>query len=186
MPSLVVFNQVSLDGYIADVNGDMSWAHKQDEEWNDYVAGNARGDSRLLFGRTTYDMMAGWWPTPQALAAMPAVAERMNSLPKVVFSRTLSAATWNNTRLVKSDLAAEVRRLKREPGPDMALMGSGTIVAQLAQEGLVDQFLVVVNPIVLGAGKSMFGGVSKPLKLKQTGTRAFANGNVLLQYQPIG
>jgi len=185
MPALMVFNQVSLDGYIADVNGDMSWAHKQDAEWNEFVAGNAGGESRMLFGRLTYEMMAGWWPTPQALAAMPAVAERMNSLPKVVFSRTLSSATWNNTRLVKNDLAGEVRRLKREPGPDMLIMGSASIVAPLAQQGLIDRFMVVVNPTVLDAGKSMFAGVEKPLQLKRTGTRAFANGNVLLEYQPV-
>jgi len=185
MPSLVVFNQVSLDGFIADANGDMSWAHKQDTEWNDFVAGNASGESRMLFGRFTYEMMAGWWPTPQARAAMPAVAERMNSSPKVVFSRSLKAATWNNTRLVATDMAGEVRRLKREAGPDMVIMGSGSIVAQLADEGLVDQFMIVVNPVVLGGGKPMFSAASKRLSFKQTGTRAFGNGNVLLNYQPM-
>jgi len=185
MPSLLVFNQVSLDGFIADAKGDMSWAHKQDAEWNEFVAGNASGESRMLFGRLTYEMMAGWWPTPQAMAAMPVVAERMNSSPKVVFSRSLNAAAWHNTRLVASDLAGEVRRLKREPGPDMVIMGSGSIVAQLADEGLVDQFMIVVNPMVLGGGKSMFSGVTKRLSLRQTGTRAFANGNVLLNYQPV-
>jgi len=185
MPTLIVFNMVSLDGYFADLNGDMSWAHRQDPEWNTFVAGNASGDSRLLFGRTTYEMMASFWPTPQALTVMPGVAERMNSLPKVVFSRSLKKATWNNTRLLKGELADEVRRLKREPGPDMAIMGSGTIVAQLTQEGLIDEYQVVVSPTVLGSGKSMFAGVTRRPHLKQTRTRTFGNGNVLLCYEPV-
>ena len=186
MPSLMVFNMVSLDGYFADLNGEMSWAHKQDPEWHAFVAGNAQGDARLLFGRTTYEMMASFWPTPQALTVMPGVAERMNSLPKVVFSRTLDKASWNNTRLLKGDLASEVRRLKADSGPDMVIMGSGTIIAQLAQEGLIDEFQVVVSPIVLGSGKSMFAGVTRRLPLKQTRTRTFANGNVLVCYEPAG
>jgi len=184
MPRLVVFNQVTLDGYFADPKGDMSWAHKQDAEWNAFVADNAHGDSALLFGRITYDMMASFWPTVQATQTMPMVAERMNDLPKVVFSRTLKQASWKNTTLVKDDLATAVRRLKDGPGPDMVILGSGTIVSQLAQEGLIDHFQIVVNPIVLGHGKSMFDGVKEKLALRLTGTRRFGNGNVLLDYEP--
>jgi len=184
MRQLSVFNSVSLDGYFTDLHGDMSWAHQQDPEWNAFVADNASGESELLFGRVTYELMAGFWPTPQALAVMPAVAERMNRLPKVVFSRTLAAASWRNTRLMKGDLVAAVRTLKREPGPDLTILGSGTIVSQLAPEGLVDAFQIVVQPIVLGSGKSMFSGVTKRLVLKRTGTRTFANGSVLMNYAP--
>ena len=89
MRKLVVFNQVTLDGYIADINGDMSWAHKQDAEWNTFVQENARGGGELLFGRITYELMTSYWPTPYAMRNDPIVAERMNNLPKVVFSRTL-------------------------------------------------------------------------------------------------
>src|SRR6185436_14316020 len=108
MRKIVVFNQVTLDGYFSDENGDMSWAHKQDPEWNAFVADNAKGESELLFGRITYELMASFWPTPQALESFPAVAKQMNSLPKVVFSRTMETASWNNTRLVKDNLAGEV------------------------------------------------------------------------------
>src|SRR6266446_5336819 len=138
MRRLIAFEQVSLDGYFVDANGDMSWAHKQDPEWNAFVAGNASGDGALLFGRVTYEMMASFWPTPAALERAPGVAEGMNELPKVVFSRTLDKATWKNTTLVKGELAAEVRRMKKESGPDMAILGSGRIVSQLAQAGLID------------------------------------------------
>ena len=184
MRRIAVFNQVTLDGYIADLNGDMSWAHKQDAEWNAFVAGNAEGEAAMLFGRITYQMMASWWPTPQAMKSMPVVAEGMNNAPKVVFSRTLEKASWNNTKLVKGGLAAEVRKMKNEPGPDMVIFGSGTIVSQLTEEGLIDAYQVVVNPVVLGKGKTMFEGIRERVTLNLTSTRTFGNGNVLLCYEP--
>jgi dihydrofolate reductase len=184
MNKVIVFQQVSLDGYFTDANGDMSWAHKQDAEWNAFVAENAKGDAVLLFGRITYEQMAGFWPTRNAIESFPTVAERMNSLPKVVFSRTMDKASWNNTTLVKDGLAAEVRRLKKESGKDQVLMGSGTIVSQLTQEGLIDEFQLVVNPLVLGKGRSMFDGVKTKVPMKRTKTRTFENGNVFLCYEP--
>jgi len=186
MPRLTVFNQVSVDGYIADLHGDMSWAHKDDPEWNAFVAGNAQSGGRLLFGRITYELMTRYWPTPGAMENAPVVAGQMNVLPKIVFSRTLAEATWNNTRLVKTDLIGEVRRLKKEPGEDTVILGSGSIVSQLAPEGLIDTYLMVVNPPALGAGKTMFEGIPAALALKLTGSRAFRNGNVLLSYEPAG
>lgn len=118
MRKLAVFNNVSLDGYFTDKNNDMNWAHKDpgDAEWNAFVAENAGGGGVLLFGRVTYDLMAGFWPTPLAAQLMPEVAEGMNNMPKIVFSRTLDKATWNNTTLVKEDLAGTVRKLKNQPG----------------------------------------------------------------------
>lgn len=185
MRKVIAFEAVSLDGYFADVNGDISWAHKQDAEWKAFVGGNASGGGSLLFGRVTYELMASFWPTPAAMERGPVVAEGMNSMPKVVFSRTLAKASWNNTTLVKGDLAAEVRKMKSESGPDMAILGSGSIVAQLAQAGLIDEFHIVVNPIVLGKGKTLFDGVKEKRALKLTTTRAFGNGNVLLCYEPV-
>jgi dihydrofolate reductase len=138
-----------------------------------------------LFGRVTYDLMAGYWPTPLAARNDPVVAEGMNWMPKVVFSRTLDKASWSNTKLVKGDLAQEVRKLKREPGEDIAILGSGSIVSQLTQELLIDEYQIVVNPVVLGEGRTMFDGVKNKLMLKHTRTRAFGNGNVLLCYEPM-
>ena len=187
MRKLIVFNHVSLDGYFVDANGDMSWAKAdhQDAEWNAFVTENASGGGVLVFGRKTYELMASFWPTPFAIENMPGVAEGMNSMPKVVFSRTLDQASWNNTKLVKGDMAAEIRKMKREPGVGMAILGSGSIVAQLAQEGLIDEYQVVVNPIVLGKGRTMFEGIKEKLTLKLTGSRAFGNGNVVLCYEPM-
>ncbi|MCI0541337.1 MAG: dihydrofolate reductase family protein [Verrucomicrobiales bacterium] len=162
----------------------MNWAHKDDAEWNAFVSGNASGGGELVFGRITYEMMAGFWPTPFAIQNMPVVAERMNNLPKVVFSRTLTKASWNNTKLVKGDIAAAIRKMKKASGADMVILGSGSIVSQLAQVGLIDEYHVVVNPIVLGKGKTLFEGINGKLPLKLTKTRAFSNGNILLCYEP--
>jgi len=185
MRKLIVFNHVTLDGYFADMNGDMSWAHKQDAEWKAFAAENASDGGTLVFGRITYDLMASFWPTPLATQIDPVVAERMNNLPKVVFSRTLDKASWNNTKLVKGDIAAAIRKMKREPGEGMVILGSGSIVAQLAQAGLIDEYQIVVNPIVLGKGKTMFDDIKEKLSLKLIKTRTFGNGNVLLCYEPM-
>jgi dihydrofolate reductase len=186
MRKLIVFNHVTLDGYFVDKNGDMSWAKAdhQDAEWNAFVAENASGGGVLVFGRITYELMASFWPTPFAIENMPEVAKGMNSMPKVVFSRTLVQASWNNTTLVKGDLAAEIRKMKQTPGEGMAILGSGSIVSQLAQEGLIDEYQIVVNPLALGKGRTMFEGIEEELTLKLTKSRAFSNGNVLLCYEP--
>ena len=181
---LKVFNLISLDGFIADLNGDMSWAHRHDPEWLEFVQGNAQGGGEIIFGRITYDMMAGYWPTPMAAQQNPSLAQHMNEMPKVVFSRTLNEAAWNNTRLFKGDVAGEVRKLKNEPGKDMVIFGSGTIVSQLAEENLIDDYQLVACPIVLGKGKSMFHGVTHKIPLKLTQSRTFGNGNVVSWYQP--
>ena len=187
MRKLIVFNNVTLDGYFAGVDGDISWAESgnDDAEYSAFVAGNAGGGGQLVLGRVTYELMASFWPTPLAIEAMPAVAKGMNSMPKVVFSRTLDQASWNNTMLVKGDLAAEIRKLKQEPGEGMAILGSGSIVAQLAQAGLIDEYQVVVNPVVLGQGRTMFDGIKERLTLKLTQTRAFRNGKIFLCYEPV-
>jgi dihydrofolate reductase len=185
MRKLIVFNNVSLDGYFVDASGDMSWAHRPDAEWNSFTAENAGGGGVLLFGRKTYDLMASYWPTPMAMQNYPVVAEGMNNLSKVVFSKTMDQASWKNTRLVKSDLASEVRKMKDESGDGMAILGSGTIVAQLAEEGLIDEYQIAVIPVVLGAGRSMFGGIKRRLNLTLKKTRVFGNGNVVLWYEPV-
>ena len=187
MRKIVVFNHVTLDGFFTDPKGDMSFAHRNDDpEWNEFVASNAQGGGELLFGRVTYDMMSSFWPTPRAIEMMPEVAERMNNLPKVVFSRTRDKATWNNTKLIKGNLGAEVRKLKQQPGDDMVIMGSGTIVAQLTQERVIDVYQIIVNPVVLGKGRTLFEGVQGQPSLVLKQTRRFGNGNVLLEYEPKG
>jgi dihydrofolate reductase len=187
MRKLIVFNHVTLDGYFVDLNGDMSWAHSgsDDAEWNAFVAENASGGGELVFGRITYELMASYWPTPQAIRNFPTVAEGMNKMPKVVFSRTLEKVSWKNTKLVKGAIAREIRKMKDEPGDGMVIFGSGNVISQLAVEGLIDEYQVVVNPVVLGKGRTMFDGIKKKLNLKLVKSRTFGNGKVLLCYEPM-
>jgi dihydrofolate reductase len=183
MRKVNVFNNVSLDGFFTDAKGDMSWAHKQDEEWNAFASANASGNGELLFGRVTYDMMAAFWPTPQAAKMLPKVAAGMNAMRKTVFSRTLDTVAWQNTVLLKGDLVTEVRRLKQQPGPDIVILGSGSIVSQLTQARLIDEYQLVLNPIVVGRGRSLFETVVDTLNLTLTKTQSFRNGNVVLWYE---
>ncbi len=185
MARVIAFNSMSLDGYFCGEGGDISWAHSKDPEWDLFVEGNAKGGGVLLFGRVTYDLMAAFWPTPIAAQMMPVVAERMNCLPKIVFSRNMVEPAWNNTKVAK-DAVAEVRRLRQGDGAGMAIMGSGSIISQLAREGLIDEYQVVVRPVILGKGRTMFEGIPERLPLKQIRTRNFANGNTLLCYEPQG
>lgn len=186
MRRLIVFDNLSLDGSFSGPAGEFSWAHRPDPagDWTAFVAGNAAGGGALVLGRVTYEIMASYWPTPLAAANDPAVAAHMNGLEKIVFSRTLRTATWSNTRIVAGDLVEEMRRLKREPGADLVILGSGSLVAPLAAAGLIDEFQVVVHPVALGGGRSLFLGLGGPVVMRLLEARTFGNGNVLLRYAP--
>jgi len=183
---LTVFNQISMDGFFTDANNDMSWAHKDpdDSEWNEFVAGNAEGGSVLLFGRITYEMMAGFWPTPAAAQMNPVVARNMNAMKKVVFSKTMKSASWNNTELINGHLESEIQKLKKEAEGDITILGSGTIVSQLAAAGLIDEYSIVVNPLILGSGRTMFESVDNNIDLELQSTRVFKNGSVFMSFLP--
>jgi dihydrofolate reductase len=185
MPRLTVFNQISVDGYFTDAHDDIGWTHPpdDDEEFREFVEGNASTTGTLLVGRKTYEMMASFWPTPGAAAQFPVVAAKMNGRPKVVFSRTLAAAGWNQTRLVADGLVEEVRRMKSAGDQDLTILGSGSIVAQLAEVGLIDEYQMLVFPLALGAGRTMFEGLKRRLSLTLTRSRGFRNGRMFLVYE---
>src|SRR5207244_1841311 len=114
--------------------GDASFPrHSDDPEWNAFVESNASDSSTLVFGRVTYEMMIAWWPTPMARKTMPVIARGMNEADKLVFSRTLESVDWSNARLDRGDAVATLRRMKKERGPDLTILGSGSLVAQLAR-----------------------------------------------------
>lgn len=183
MAQLSVFNFVTLNGFYKGSNEDISW-HRHGAEESEYAAEGAQSESILLFGRITYQMMASYWPTPQARRDLPAVAEGMNKSQKIVFSRTLKKAEWDNTKLIKDNLVEEVKKLKKGRN-DITILGSGSIVTQLAEAGLIDMYQIMVDPIALGAGTPMFGGMKKKLDLKLTSSRVFKSGVVLLIYEPM-
>ena len=184
MPRLNMFNSISLDGYFTDSNNDMSWAHAggDSDEFQEFVAGNARGESTLIFGRVTYEMMAAFWPTPMAAQQMPEVAAGMNRSAKYVFSRSLKNADWANTTVLHGDPAQEIAKLKRADGKGLTILGSGSIVKQLAAAGLIDDYQLMVCPVILGSGRTLFDGMPGRPTLKLANSRAFQNGKVFLHY----
>lgn len=153
MRKILAHEMVTIDGYFAGPSGDLDW-FVWDDVLRDVSIELLKRVDTLLFGRVTYEMMAGYWPT--APEEDPAIKEAMNNLPKIVFSRTLKKADWNNTRLTRELVPDEIRKMKQQPGRDMVIYGSGSLVSSLARQGLIDEYSLVVNPVVLGAGKPLF------------------------------
>ncbi len=180
MRKVFLFMMVSLDGFFEGPNHELDW-HNVDEEFNKFATDQLNGVDVLLFGRKTYELMAGYWPT--AKEDDPAVAEKMNNLPKIVFSRSLMGAKWNNSRLVKENIAEEITKIKQHSGKDMAIFGSSGLCVSLIQLGLIDEFRIMVNPVVLGKGNTLFGGIAHKLSLELLRTKTFSSGNVLLYYR---
>jgi dihydrofolate reductase len=184
MPKLFAFNMVTLDGFFEGSDQDLSW-HNVDDEFNEFAVEQLDTIGLVLFGRITYQGMASFWPTPFALESDPVVAARMNAVPKVVVSHTLDKAEWNNTRLIKDNVAVEIAALKQQSGKDLAIFGSANLTDSLMQIGLVDELRIMVNPVILGQGTSLFKGTNERVNLKLLKTRMFRNGNVLLYYHIV-
>lgn len=184
MRKVFLFMMVSLDGFFEGPDHEIDW-HNVDEEFNEFAIQQLNEVDMLLFGRVTYQGMASYWPTPFAIENDPIVAGKMNSIPKIVFSTTLDKAEWHNSRLVKEHVAEEIAQLKQEQGRDLAIFGSSDLTASLLQTGLVDELRIMVNPVVLGKGKSLFKGIQDRVNLKLLNTKTFRSGNVLLYYQPV-
>ena len=183
MRKVFLFNMTTLDGFFEGPNQDISW-HNVDEEFNDFAIEQLNEISTLLFGRVTYQVMASYWPTEFAIKGDPIVAGLMNSLSKIVFSKTLDEAGWNNTKLVKENIAEEVLKLKQQPGKDIAIFGSSDLAVTLAEQGLIDEYRIIVNPVFLGHGTSLLKGIHEKLNLRLLKSRTFKSGNVLLYYVP--
>ena len=183
MRKLIMWNLMTLDGLF---EGTKSW----EIDWHEYVWGEEleqlsidqlKSIDTILFGRVTYEGMASHWPT-----ATGEVADFMNSMRKLVFSRTMQKAEWNNTRLVKGKAVDEIVELKRQPGKDMFIFGSADLSSTFMQHGLIDEFRICLNPLILGGGNSLFKPNPKRLKLKLLEARPLKSGCVILRYQPEG
>ena len=183
MRKLFAFNMISLDGFFEGPNQDISW-HNVDEEFNQFAIEQTGTVGTILFGRRTYEGMASYWPTEAAINDDPVVADLMNSLPKIVFSRTLQNAEWNNSTLIKDNIAAEILKLKEQPGKEIAVFGSADLLSTLIQLDLIHEHRIIVNPVVLGSGTPLFKNVKDRLNLRLIRSRTFNSGNVLLYYQP--
>ena len=182
------FTNVSVDGYFAGPNGEIDWFKPEDEEDRKFSAEASKSAGTLIFGRTTYEMMQNYWPTPEAISNNPDVARILNSSPKIVFSRTMKPVSdgpvWKNTRVVHEILPEEIRAMKKQENGDFVILGSGTIVQQLANHGLIDEYGLMVNPIILGTGKYLFKDVTR-MNLELLETHKFRNGKVFNRYKPV-
>lgn len=173
----------SLDGFFEGPNHEIDW-HNVDEEFNEFAIKQLNEIDTLLFGRVTYQLMANYWPTTSAKEDDPIVSELMNKLPKIVFSKTLSTVDWNNTKLVKDNIKEVVTDLKLQSKKDIAIFGSSNLSVTLLELKLIDEIRIIVNPVILGDGKSLFNGIKNKLNFELLKTKVFNSGNILLYYKP--
>jgi dihydrofolate reductase len=181
MRKLSAFNFITLNGFLSDPDGDISW-HMHGNEENQFAAESLQAGNTLLFGRKTYEMMAGYWPTPTALQNDPIIAKGMNNAEKIVISRTLKNAGWQNTIIISENVVEAIRQLKQLPGNDITILGSGSIVTLLSESSLIDEYLIMIDPVAISAGTSVFQSIRQPLNLKLTEVKSFKSGVVLLSY----
>lgn len=180
MRKLIVSMMISLDGYTEGPAKELDW-HVWNNEMDDYMMEFFRHIDSIVLGRVTYELMAGYWPAVQTENA--GITHKMNNLPKYVFSHTLEKVKWNNTRLLGGPLEEEILKLKKEEGRDIVFFGGNTLLSALHRQELVDEYRLIINPLVLGSGNPLFGDGNDKKKLELIHTQNFQCGNVLLCYR---
>ena len=183
MRRIILFNMMTLDGYFEGADQSIDW-HRVDEEFNSFSEDQINNVDAILFGRKTYDLMESYWTTAEALTNDPIIANLMNAKAKIVFSRTMTQAAWNNTRLIKDNILSEMEELKRMPGKDLIIFGSANLASTFRQLDLIDEYRIVINSVVLGQGSPLFKQTHERLNLTLIKTKTFISGNVLLCYEP--
>jgi dihydrofolate reductase len=188
MRKLVLTEWVSLDGYTAGPDNDMSFVGESfNDEMGKYEDDIVNTADTLVLGRVTYESFAGSWPhvpdKPDASEGEKAYARKLNAMRKIVFSRTLSSADWNNSELHRDIDPEAVKRWKQEDGKDMLIYGSASIVQQLTNLGLIDEYQLLVHPVVVGGGKPLLKGITDKRRLKLVSAKPFSSGVVVLTYQ---
>jgi len=176
---IIVSIFVSIDGSFEGPNKELDW-HVWDDEMENYMGDFLNTVDTILLGRVAYQLLADYWPT-----STENLAPRLNNLPKIVFSKTLHQVEWNNSRLIKENIKEEILKIKQQPGKNLVLFGGADIASSFLQLGLIDEFRIIVNPIVLSNGKPFFKDIKETVKLKLLKTKTFSCGNVLLYYQPM-
>lgn len=183
MSKLTSFTFITLNGFFKGQNEDTSW-HPHGGEAGKFANEASSADNILLFGRKTYEMMASFWPTPMAAELMPIVAENMNKSQKIVCSNTLKNADWKNTNIIKGDIIEQIKQLKKTSKKNITILGSGSLLTQFSDVGLIDQYTIMLDPVALGKGTSIFEGLQSNLELKLSSSRVFEkDGIVLLNYE---
>jgi dihydrofolate reductase len=190
MGKIIALGHMSLDGYMADLKGQIDWI-RMDEETNKLVQELYRGAAGTIYGRKTYELMDPFWPNVKKEPAkwpkwIVDYAEWVDKATKVVVSMTLPSSSWNNTRLIRSNVVEEMRRVKQETKGDLLLLASGQLLATLLPAGLVDEVVVTITPVILGEGMPYFKGLTAKVPLELREERKFSNGVVGLRYGVVG
>ena len=186
MGKVIMFNFITLDGYFEGTKKwDLGW-HQVDEEFNTFAIEQLNHAGGLIFGRVTYEGMAAYWSTSAAMDDDPQIAQKMNSIAKYVFSRTLDHVEWQNSRLLKGDAASDLKNLKQATDKDLFIFGSADLSSTFTKAHLIDEYRLMVNPVVLGSGGRLFKEDKGTIKFKLSRSQSFNNGNILLFYQPEG
>ena len=175
---------ITLNGFYKGINEDINW-HKHGGEESEHATEGLSGNGILLFGRKTYEMMSSYWPTPAGMEAAPDIAKGMNSAEKIVFSRTLKEAKWNNTRIINDNVVEEIKKLKQNGNKDMTILGSGSILTLFAQHNLIDEYQFMIDPVIIGEGFSVLKNITIKLDLKLTRSKVYKSGVILACYQPV-
>ena len=184
MPRVNSYTFNTLNGFYIGINEDISW-HRHGAEESEHATEGLSGNGILLFGRKTYEMMSLYWPTPAAMESAPDVAKGMNSAEKIVFSRTLQEVKWNNSRIIKENVAEEIKKIKQTGSKDMTILGSGSILTLFAQNNLIDEYQFMIDPVVLGEGSTVLKNITKKLDLKLTKSKVYKSGVILVCYEPM-
>jgi len=181
MRNVLLFMHMSLDGFVSGPKGEIEWNVPDfDQEMADFVNEQLEDLDTLLFGRVTYQWFAQYWPTA-GVKNDPGHADKMNALPKIVFSKTLEKAEWNNSRIVRDNVVQEIARLKEQEGKNLVIDGSPTLIHSFSSLGLIDEFRIRLHPVVLGRGVPLF---KQSMNLKLLEARPLRSGVVILRYQP--
>ena len=185
MRKIIVSNLITIDGYFEGLNQDLSW-FVTDSDFFDFAVKQLDEVDTILFGRITYEQMAAYWPDAKTDdAAMAAIKDKMNSLQKIVFSRTLKNAEWNNTKIITEHITDEIIKLKQQPGKDMVIFGSGTLVSELTHLKLIDEYRLIINPVILGNGNPLFKSINERVNLKLINMKILESGSFIIYYQRL-
>lgn len=189
MRKVVLFAHISLDGFAGDANGGLGFL-SYNEELEKYAEELVKTVGAPLYGKTTYQLMEGYWPTvlnkPNAGEHALKHAQWVHQIPKVVFSTTLDSVSWNNTTLIKDNIVEEVNRLKQQPGKDLVIFGSPGLAKSFMRLGLIDEYKLTLHPVILGNGISLFDTSTNLSSLKLLETQTLGSGVITLHYSVKG
>ncbi|WP_372773039.1 dihydrofolate reductase family protein [Mangrovibacterium sp.] len=185
MRKITAFIFTSLNGYYQGADGNIDW-HSNGSEEIEFAQTKLQEGKTLLFGRRTYELIRNFWVGPMAYELFPAVALRLNQTEKLVCSNTLKQTEWNNTSILSDDIVSQIKKIKETEGENITLMGSGSLLKQLAEADLIDEYEIMIDPVILGSGKTIFEGINKELNLQITDARLFRESGTLVLYYKRG